>query len=223
MICYSKAFRWGLACHKILKPLQLVSRSVERQCLSGWPKGMLSQSHYRNLLAALHVMWRAVMAQPPFQLLTFTLPLPCFSQILSTESKNQETKGNNILSSQFMKRVCFFLEHKNVPSLWLTWDKMEAKPDPLYSEGTSRASEEHRLRLPHKCCRFTTAQSMHSYGVKYLTARIKTLWKPDRQPSKVSLLISTAPDSWPFLLPLCIPHATVTYFILFYHLRTQVS
>lgn len=84
-------------------------------------------------------------------------------------------KGNNILSSQFMKRVCFFLEHKNVPSLWLTWDKMEAKLDPLYSEGTSRASEEHRLRLPHKCCRFTTAQSMHSYGVKYLTARIRTL------------------------------------------------
>lgn len=194
MTCYCKVFRRGLAYHNILKSLHLVSRSVERQCLSGWPKGMLSQSHCRNLTAALHVTWRAVIAQPPFQLLTFTLPLPCFSQILSTEQKNQETKGNNTVSSQFMKRVCFFLEQKNAPPLWLTWGRM-AKPDPLYSEGTSRASEEQRLRLPHKHCRFTTHRACTHTELSILTARIRTLWKPDRQPSKVSLQISTVPDS----------------------------
>lgn len=194
MTCYCTAFRWGLACCKILEPLQLVSRSVERQCLSGWPKGMWSQSHCWNLTAALRVTWRAVIAQPPFQLLTFTLPLPCFSQILSTEQKNQETKGNNIVSSQFMKRVRFFLEHKKAPPLWLTWDKM-AKPDPVYSEGTSRASGEHRVRLPHQRCRYTTHRACIHTGLSILTARIRTLWKPDRQPSKVSLQISTVPDS----------------------------
>lgn len=181
-----------------------------------------SQSHYQNLLAALRVTWRAVTAQRPFHLLTFTLPLPCFSQILSTEQKNQETKSNNIVSSQFMKRVRFFLEHKNAPPLWLTWDKMEAKPDPLYSEGTSRASEEHRLRLPHKRCRFTTQRACIHMGLSILLQEL--------EPSE-NLIDSLQRWAYELAQPPTVSHVcfrsvyhdTITYFIFFYHLRTQVS
>lgn len=95
-----------------------------------------------------------------------------------------------------MKRVRFFLEHKNAPPLWLTWDKMEAKQDPLYSEGTSRASGEHRLRLPHKCCRFTTQRACIHMGLSILLQELEPSENLiDRQPSKVKLRISTAPDS----------------------------